>query len=337
MRATIQKLLGVFVGLTMMAGCAVNTPGPTDEERIGEESSMEKARFCGGIAGISCKNPNEICIDDPNDNCDPNQGGADCGGICVKKKEHQFCGGIAGIPCKNPNEICIDDPNDNCDPNQGGADCGGICVKKTHCDGKSKHCKDPSRTYVSHDPRQCQVILFLCVEGQQPFSDECGCGCEPVRICGGLTGAQCKAGEYCSFAPEAQCGAADQTGVCEVRPTGCTKEYRPVCGCDDRTYGNACMAAAAGISVASDGPCVTPTPGSCGTRGGVQCAADEYCSFPASSECGANDGAGSCMKRPEVCIDIFKPVCGCDGHTYSNACFAAGAGVSVASEGACAP
>jgi hypothetical protein len=41
-----------------------------------------KPVFCGGFAGIQCKG-GKICIDDPRDDCDPNNGGADCGGICV--------------------------------------------------------------------------------------------------------------------------------------------------------------------------------------------------------------------------------------------------------------
>lgn len=37
----------------------------------------------------------------------------------------------------------------------------------------------------------------------------------------------------------------------------------------------------------------------------------------------------------EACIQIFNPVCGVDGITYSNQCFADIAGVLVAFEGQC--
>lgn len=39
-------------------------------------------QFCGGIAGITCHDASQSCVDNPNDSCDPAHGGADCGGIC---------------------------------------------------------------------------------------------------------------------------------------------------------------------------------------------------------------------------------------------------------------
>lgn len=87
--------------------------------------------FCGGIAGIPCPD-GQTCVDNPNDGCDPNNGGADCGGICVDQPAPTFCGGIAGFPCPD-GESCVDDPSDDCDPNNGGADCGGMCVKAEAC------------------------------------------------------------------------------------------------------------------------------------------------------------------------------------------------------------
>jgi hypothetical protein len=74
-------------------------------------------------------------------------------------------------------------------------------------------------------------------------------------MCGGYPGVQCEAGNYCAI-EKGQCRTiADVSGVCQKKPEVCTMDYRPVCGCDNKTYPNACKAAAEGVSVASDGEC----------------------------------------------------------------------------------
>ena len=50
------------------------------------------------------------------------------------------------------------------------------------------------------------------------------------------------------------------------------------------------------------------------------------------------NGTDDCNPSPKadcVCIEIYQPVCGCDGVTYGNACHAGCAGVAVVSEGIC--
>jgi hypothetical protein len=82
----------------------------------------------------------------------------------------------------------------------------------------------------------------------------------------------CGEAEYCARAPEANCGRADAPGVCTLRPQACIQLYNPVCGCDGTTYGSACDAASAGVSVDYTGEC---TPPDCRING---CDAGQYCS-----------------------------------------------------------
>lgn len=39
--------------------------------------------MCAGFANIPCPNEDDICIDWPNDGCDPRSNGVDCAGICI--------------------------------------------------------------------------------------------------------------------------------------------------------------------------------------------------------------------------------------------------------------
>jgi hypothetical protein len=73
--------------------------------------------------------------------------------------------------------------------------------------------------------------------------------------CGGRGSSSCNVGQFCQWQPKDICGAADAGGLCQYKPDFCPQVFKQVCGCDGISYSNACVAAHAGMSVVSDGPC----------------------------------------------------------------------------------
>ena len=83
-------------------------------------------------------------------------------------------------------------------------------------------------------------------------------------------------------------------GACNARP--CPRMYVPVCGADDLTYGNACLAERSGARILH---------------------------------------AGLCQSQGRNCPRVYQPVCGLDGVTYENDCQLENAEQTLAYAGAC--
>ncbi|MFO0755656.1 MAG: Kazal-type serine protease inhibitor domain-containing protein [Byssovorax sp.] len=141
---------------------------------------------------------------------------------------------------------------------------------------------------------------------------------------------ECDSSEYCSI-QTAACLTPRSLGFCKVRPDACTDVLSPVCGCDGKTYANACEAARAGFSAAANGQCGA----NCGGQSAAKCSTGQFCDYPVGA-CSESSPTGSCKEAPNSCPDLIAPVCGCDGKTYDNACKASQAQVSISANGECA-
>jgi hypothetical protein len=149
----------------------------------------------------------------------------------------QTCGGIANLQCPK-GQACLF-PENQCNV----ADLAGTCIEvPADCPKQGPPvCGCDGKTYAN----ECEIAKA----GVRPLRKG-ACGQEG-KSC--KSDADCAGGEFCEF-KAGTCGERG-AGHCIVKPEVCTEEFNPVCGCDNKTYGNDCQRQAAGVSLKAKGEC----------------------------------------------------------------------------------
>lgn len=160
---------------------------------------------CGGFAGFPCPD-GLVCVDDPSDDCDPNNGGADCGGLC-RCLQTALC--IRGTMFDSSPDVCACVPDPTMDP------CAAVrCKAGTHCEanGDTAIC-EPDETF-------CGGIAGFPCPGAGQCEDDPDDDCDPNNggaDCGGRCVCNalglCQAGSVWDDSPDV-CGCVAETSPC---------------------------------------------------------------------------------------------------------------------------
>jgi hypothetical protein len=125
----------------------------------------------------------------------------------------------------------------------------------------------------------------------------------------GATGDACETAADCESGTCEGAGCGDRKGVCAAAARACTKDARPYCGCDGKTF--IASGRCPGKRFQYSGECRAQL------ADGAPCAASSECASGSceGQGCGA-EPTGTCVAKARRCTKDRRAFCGCDGKTF---------------------
>ena len=251
--------------------------------------------------------------------------------------------------------------------------CSNIADTVCGCDGKDylNSCTAHANGVKTFTKDSCSLMsLLACMSDEQCPQGKCvdGNSFKKFKCDLSLCTLVSYSAEPCSSSSSGNCqctsGSYFDGGSCVKGTLNCSNLLPDsVCGCDNNTYLNSCVARANGIKSFTKGECSTSSTA-------LSCSNDDQCP---SGKCPDNkayknfscvsnkckritfttdpcssadckcltgeffDGKNCILGKLNCLSSINDPVCGCDGITYSNSCTARTSGIKQFTKGECNP
>jgi len=307
------------------ASCPTNTSCEVVDGQAVCQPLEPEGPFCGGFAGIACPGSG-TCADNPNDGCDPQRGGADCGGIC-QCVERVLC--VRGSMFDSSPDVCA------CVPQEPPVDaCASVrCRAGTHCEVVD----DRAQCLVDEQVNPCAAVLCPAPSTCDVVDGQAVCTpLEPAPFCGGFAGIACPGSGTCADDPNDGCdpqrGGADCGGLCECNiralcVRGSVFDPSPnVCACVPQEPVNPCAAVLCPAPstcevVDGKGVCTPIETTFCGGIAAFPCPGSGICVDNPNDDCDPDRGGADCGGLCEcniraLCVQglVFDPspgVCAC--------------------------
>lgn len=137
------------------------------------------------------------------------------------------------------------------------------CHDEDYCAGEG--CRGAGR--CERRPGACPAVYDpVCGCDGLTYGNACNAASAGMRVqhegaCRTTPTEPCAANSECGPAEFCAADSCAAWGTCQLRPTVCSSDRAPVCGCDAVTYGNRCEAERAGARVSHEGECDTSSGG----------------------------------------------------------------------------